>query len=102
MSEWVDTGWWDDLLYDRWERGVGEVDAVGEAHLSHVLAMYPQIPNPDITDISTPIEVDLEEIGTGLCKGGDGFIVYGFNIAELDSAEKVTVFGEGGHALWRY
>lgn len=75
---------------------------MSETHLSHVLAMYPQISNPEVADVSASIEVDFEEVGTGLCESGDSFIVYGLDVAELDPAEKVTVFGERGHALWRY
>ena len=75
---------------------------MSEAHLPHVLAMYPQISNPEVGDVSASVEVDFEEIGTGLGESGDSFVVYGLDVAELDPAEKVAVFGERGHALWRY
>ena len=64
--------------------------------------MYPQISNSKVADVSASIKVDFEEIGTGLRESGDGFIVYGLDIAELDPAEKVAVLCERGHALGRY
>ena len=73
---------------------------MSEAHLPHVLGMYPQVSNAEVGDISAPIEVDFEKIGTGLGESGDGLIVYSLDVAELDSAEKVTMFGKREHALW--
>lgn len=101
LCERVNAGRWDDLFDSRWKCGVGEAGTMSEAHLAHVLAMYPQVSNPEVADVSASIEVDFEEIGTGLCESGDSVIVYGFDVAELNPAEKVTVFGEGGDALWR-
>ena len=75
---------------------------MSEAHFPHVLAVCPQISNAEVADVSAPIEIDFEEIRTGLRESGDSFVVYGFDVAEFDPAEEVTVFGEGGHAIWCY
>lgn len=75
---------------------------MSEAHLPHVLGMYPQISNAEVSDVPASVEVDFEEVWTGLCEGGDGFIVYVFDVAELDPAEKVTMFGKSEHAIGRY
>ena len=75
---------------------------MSEAHLAHVLGMYPQISNAEVCDISASVEVDFEEIWAGLGESGNGFVVNSLDVAELDPAEKVTVLGEGEHAVWRY
>ena len=72
---------------------------MSEAHLPHVLGMYPQISNSKVGDVSASIEVDFEEIGAGLGESGNGFVVYSLDIAELDPAEEATMFGKGEHAL---
>lgn len=102
LYEWVNAGRWDDLFDGGWKCGVSEVGAMGEAHLPHVLAMYPQISNSEVADESATVEVDFEKIGAGLCESRDSFITYGLDIAELNPAEEVTVFCERGHAIWRY
>jgi len=75
---------------------------VSEAHLAHVLGMYPQISNAEVGDMSASVEVDFEEIRAGMSESGNGLVAYSLDVAELDPAEKVTVFGKGEHTGWRY
>jgi len=64
--------------------------------------MYPQISDAEVGDMPTSTEVNFDEVRAGLCESGDGFIVYGLDVAEVDQAEEFAVVGKGEHALWRY